>query len=127
MELMSKLSLCALGTTAVNPVLTTMQYFREEYEAHLRGRCPAKACRSLVTYYIDPETCQACRVCLTRCPAGAISGGEEEVYVIDQGKCTKCGTCFEVCAFDAVRKLSGEPVPPAPAPGTKPKKKEARK
>jgi len=108
-------SLCALGTTAPNPVLSTLQYFRDEYVAHIgQKRCPAYVCKALVSYYIDPEKCQACMICLRQCPVGAISGGKNQIHVIDQTKCTKCNTCFEVCPprFSAVRRLSGEPVPP---------------
>jgi len=108
-------SLCALGTTAPNPVLSTLQYFRDEYVAHIeQKRCPAYVCKPLVSYYIDPEKCQACMICLRQCPVGAISGGKNQIHVIDQEKCTKCNTCFEVCPprFSAVRRLSGEPVPP---------------
>jgi NADH-quinone oxidoreductase subunit F len=98
-------SLCALGTTAPNPVLSTIRYFRDEYEAHIKEKkCPALSCKALISYYIDPEKCQACTICLRECPADAI----------DQEKCTRCGTCFEVCPsrFGAVSKTSGEPVPP---------------
>jgi len=112
-EVMQDASLCALGTTAANPVLSTIKYFRDEYEAHIREkRCPAGVCRELITYYILPEKCQACLICLRNCPADAISGSKGIVHVIDQTKCTKCGTCFEVCPtrFEAVVKLSGEPV-----------------
>jgi len=108
-------SLCALGATAPNPVLSTLQYFRDEYIAHIEEkRCPAYVCKALVSYYIDPEKCQACMICLRQCPVGAISGGKNQIHVIDQTKCTKCNTCFEVCPprFSAVRRLSGEPVPP---------------
>jgi len=108
-------SLCALGGSAPNPVLSTIRYFREEYEAHIKEkRCPAFVCKDLVAYHIDPEKCQACMICLRKCPAKAISGGKKQIHVIDQEKCTKCGTCFEVCPakFGAVRRLSGEPVPP---------------
>jgi NADH:ubiquinone oxidoreductase subunit F (NADH-binding)/(2Fe-2S) ferredoxin/NAD-dependent dihydropyrimidine dehydrogenase PreA subunit len=108
-------SLCALGTTAPNPVLSTLKYFRDEYVAHIEDkRCPANVCKALVSYYIDPEKCQACMICLRQCPVGAISGGKNQIHVIDQAKCTKCNTCFEVCPprFSAVRRLSGEPVPP---------------
>jgi len=108
-------SLCALGTTAPNPVLSTLRYFRDEYVAHIeQKRCPAYVCKALVSYYIDPEKCQACMICLRQCPVGAISGGKNQIHVIDQAKCTKCNTCFEVCPprFSAVRRLSGEPVPP---------------
>ncbi len=121
-EVMRDASLCALGTTAANPVLTTLKYFRDEYEAHIKEkRCPAKFCKNLVSYYIDPEKCQACMICLRNCPVGAINGGKDLVHWIDQEKCTKCGTCYEVCPprFGAVVKLSGEPVPPPPPPGTK--------
>jgi NADP-reducing hydrogenase subunit HndC len=108
-------SLCALGTSAPNPVLSTLQYFRDEYLAHIeQKRCPAYVCKPLVSYYIDPEKCQACMICLRQCPVEAISGGKNQIHVIDQTKCTKCNTCFEVCPprFSAVRRLSGEPVPP---------------
>jgi NADH:ubiquinone oxidoreductase subunit F (NADH-binding)/(2Fe-2S) ferredoxin len=108
-------SLCALGTSAPNPVLSTLKYFRDEYVAHIeQKRCPARVCKALVSYYIDPEKCQACMICLRQCPVGAISGGKNQIHVIDQAKCTKCNTCFEVCPprFSAVRRLSGEPVPP---------------
>jgi len=107
-----------LGGTAPNPVLTTMRYFRDEYEAHIReGRCPACVCKALVSYYIIPDKCEACLICLRNCPAEAISGGKNQIHVIDQSKCTKCGACFDVCPprFAAVRKISGEPVPVAPS------------
>jgi NADH:ubiquinone oxidoreductase subunit F (NADH-binding)/(2Fe-2S) ferredoxin/ferredoxin len=108
-------SLCALGKTAANPVLSTIRYFRDEYEAHIKEkRCPAYVCKALTSYYIDPEKCQACMICFRQCPAGAITGGKNQIHVIDQEKCTKCGTCFEVCPprFGAAKKISGEPVPP---------------
>jgi NADH-quinone oxidoreductase subunit F len=111
-------SLCALGKSAPNPVLSTIRYFREEYEAHIRERkCPAYFCKEMVWYYIDPEKCQACMTCLKKCPADAIEGGKNRIHVVDQKKCTKCGTCFEACPsrFNAVRRISGEPVP-APIP-----------
>ncbi len=112
-------SLCALGGTAPNPVLTTIRYFRDEYEAHIREKCcPACVCKELVSYFIDPEKCEACMICLRNCPAEAISGGKNQIHVIDQGKCTKCGTCLDVCPprFGAVMKISGEPVPASPPP-----------
>ncbi len=107
-------SLCALGKTAPNPVLSTLSHFREEYEAHIRDkRCPALACRELIAYHIDPEKCRACGACLRQCPVGAIDGGKKRIHVIDQDKCTRCGACLEACpaAFGAVGKLSGQPVP----------------
>jgi NADH-quinone oxidoreductase subunit F len=107
-------SLCALGRSAPNPVLSTIRYFRDEYEAHIKEkRCPAYFCKGLISYYIDPKKCQACMICLRQCPAGAIVGDKKQIHVIDQEKCTKCGTCFEVCPprFGAVKKISGEPVP----------------
>ena len=108
-------SLCALGKSAPNPFLSTLRYFRDEYEAHIREkRCPACSCKELISYYIDPDKCKACMMCLRKCPSEAIAGGKNQIHVIDQDKCTKCGTCFEVCPprFDAARKISGEPVPP---------------
>ncbi|NLC77312.1 MAG: NADH-quinone oxidoreductase subunit NuoF, partial [Clostridia bacterium] len=98
-------SLCGLGQTAPNPVLTTLKYFRHEYEAHIKEkRCPAGACKELILYRIDPEKCNGCTRCARKCPAGAISGNVKEVHTIDVDKCTKCNTCYEVCRFGAVYK-----------------------
>ncbi|MCX5862112.1 MAG: 4Fe-4S binding protein [Deltaproteobacteria bacterium] len=108
-------ALCALGKSSPNPFLSTLQHFREEYEAHIKEkRCPALSCKELISYYIDPDKCQACMNCLRKCPSEAITGGKRQIHVIDQEKCTKCGTCFEVCPsrFAAAKKISGEPVPP---------------
>jgi NADH-quinone oxidoreductase subunit F len=107
-------SLCALGKSAPNPFLSTLRYFRDEYEAHIKEkRCPALSCKELIAYHIDPDKCKACMICLKKCPAEAIDGGKKKIHVVDQEKCTKCGTCFEVCPprFGAVKKISGEPVP----------------
>jgi NADH-quinone oxidoreductase subunit F len=108
-------SLCALGQSAPNPFLSTLQYFREEYEAHIKEkRCSALYCKELIAYHIDPGKCQACTICAKKCPSDAIIGGKNLIHIVDQEKCTKCNTCFEVCPsrFGAVRKISGEPVPP---------------
>jgi NADH:ubiquinone oxidoreductase subunit F (NADH-binding)/ferredoxin/(2Fe-2S) ferredoxin len=123
-------SLCALGQTAPNPALTTLRYFKDEYEAHINEkRCPALVCTGLISYYILPDKCQGCGICLRECPASAISGGKRMVHIIDQDKCTKCGTCLDVCParFDAVVKVSGEEVavPSKPIPITPPKKTRA--
>ena len=109
-EVMDDCSLCALGQTASNPVLTSIKYFKDEYEAHIKKHCPAGVCKGLISYYIDAEKCKACMICLRDCPVRAISGGKGEIHVIDQAKCTKCGTCLEVCPkrFDAVIKLSSK-------------------
>jgi NADH:ubiquinone oxidoreductase subunit F (NADH-binding)/(2Fe-2S) ferredoxin/Pyruvate/2-oxoacid:ferredoxin oxidoreductase delta subunit len=114
-ETAKEAALCALGQSAPNPFLSTLKYFRDEYEAHINEkRCPALSCKELIAYHIDPEKCQACMICLRKCPAEAVIGAKNTIHVIDQEKCTKCGTCFEVCPsrFDAVTKISGEPVPP---------------
>jgi len=111
-------SLCGLGQTAPNPVLTTIKYFRDEYEEHIRNhKCPAGVCKALIAYYIDPGKCQACMICLRQCPVEAIEGGKNLIHVIDQDKCTKCGTCLSVCPprFNAVKVISGEPVPLPPS------------
>jgi NADH-quinone oxidoreductase subunit F len=114
-------SLCALGGTAPNPIFTTIRYFRDEYEAHINEkRCPALACKALLTYYIDADKCAGCGICLRACPVTAIKGGKRMVHIIDQAKCIKCGTCKEVCPakFSAVTKISGTPfeVPAEPIP-----------
>ncbi len=103
-------SLCGLGKTAPNPVITTLRYFRDEYEAHiLEKRCPARVCPELTVYYILPDKCdRACEHCVLTCPTEAIKGGKGEVKIIDQEKCSKCGTCLEVCPpeYNAVVKIS---------------------
>ncbi|MEA2102884.1 MAG: NADH-ubiquinone oxidoreductase-F iron-sulfur binding region domain-containing protein [Thermodesulfobacteriota bacterium] len=97
-------ALCALGTSAVNPVRSTIRYFRDEYEAHIRDkRCPAGVCKALITYRIDPDACTGCTLCAKKCPQGCISGEKKQAHVIDTTKCIKCGICREVCSFDAVR------------------------
>ncbi|MCJ7612329.1 MAG: NADH-quinone oxidoreductase subunit NuoF, partial [Candidatus Aminicenantes bacterium] len=91
-------SLCGLGQTAPNPVLTTLKYFRDEYEAHIRDKsCPAGVCRALIAYYILPEKCVGCLLCKKNCPVEVISGESKKVHVIDQDKCVKCGACYDVC------------------------------
>ena len=98
-------SLCGLGQTAPNPVLTTLRYFRHEYEAHIREKtCPAKACAALIQYIVNPDLCRKCGLCAKNCPVTCISGDRQTPYVIDQSKCIKCGTCLEVCPFKAIRK-----------------------
>ncbi len=96
-------SLCGLGQTAPNPVLTTVKYFRDEYEAHIyEKKCPAKKCPALITYEIIPEKCPGCGLCTKYCPTGAISGEKKKPYVIDNEKCIRCGLCMKVCRLDAV-------------------------
>lgn len=97
-------SLCGLGQTAPNPVLSTLKYFRGEYEAHiLEKKCPAKVCKSLRKYIILKEKCRGCTACARKCPAGAISGSVKSSHEIDENKCVKCGTCKEVCKFGAIK------------------------
>ena len=105
-NLLEGTALCALGKTAANPVLSTIRYFRDEYDAHiLERRCPAKECRGLFRYEIDPEACKACGICLKDCPADAITGEKKVPHVINQEKCTLCGICWEKCPFTAVLKV----------------------
>ena len=98
-------ALCGLGQTAPNPVLSTLRYFRHEYEAHVNEKkCPAGVCKALLSYKIDPEKCRGCTLCARNCPAGCISGKVKEPHVIDQSKCLKCGACMERCKFGAISK-----------------------
>jgi len=105
-ELLQGFSLCALGRTAANPVLSTIRYFRDEYEAHIDDhRCPAGVCKALITYRIDPEKCTGCAACARQCPREAISPVSQEkkaVHVIDQDLCIRCGVCMDTCKFGAV-------------------------
>jgi NADH-quinone oxidoreductase subunit F len=113
-------SLCGLGRTAPNPILTTLRYFRDEYEAHiLEKRCPAKVCPELTAYYILPDKCdRGCEHCVLTCPTEAIKGEKGEAKIIDQEKCSKCGTCLEVCPpeYSAVAKVSPVSLLPSASP-----------
>ena len=98
-------ALCGLGQTAPNPVLSTLRYFRDEYEAHIyEKRCPAGVCKALLNYIIDPDKCRGCSLCARNCPAGAISGQVRTPFVIDAKKCIKCGACETNCKFGAISK-----------------------
>ncbi|MGD9054894.1 MAG: NADH-ubiquinone oxidoreductase-F iron-sulfur binding region domain-containing protein [Desulfobacterales bacterium] len=102
--MMQKFSLCGLGTSAPNPVLTNILYFRDEYEAHIRDKkCPSGVCKPLFHYEIDEENCTGCQVCFRKCPQEAISGEKKKLHTIDQEKCIKCSICYEACKFDAVK------------------------
>ena len=104
-EMIKQASLCGLGQTGPNPVLSTIRYFRDEYEAHIvEKRCPAGSCEALLTFTINPDACTGCTACVKVCPTKAISGEKKEPHTIDQSKCIRCGACFTTCKFDAVRK-----------------------
>ncbi|MBO5858863.1 MAG: 4Fe-4S binding protein, partial [Clostridia bacterium] len=96
-------ALCGLGQTAPNPVLTTIRYFRNEYEAHIREKkCPAKECVDLLTYSIDADKCKGCTLCAKKCPAHAISGEVKQAHIIDSDACIRCGQCVNSCRFGAI-------------------------
>ncbi|MBE0520893.1 MAG: 4Fe-4S binding protein [Candidatus Methanoperedenaceae archaeon] len=98
-------SLCGLGKTAANPVLSTLKYFEDEYLAHISdGKCPAGVCKNLITYGINPGNCTGCGLCLKKCPAGAITGERKQPHTLNTGNCIKCGICYDVCRFSAVVK-----------------------
>ncbi len=104
-------SMCGLGQTLPNPVLSTLKYFKDEYVSHVVDKnCPAKVCKALIKYYIDPDKCPGCTLCLKNCPTGAIKGGTKHIHVIDQAVCSKCGECLDICPpkVSAVMKLSGK-------------------
>ena len=102
-DMIAKASLCGLGTSAPNPVLTTILYFRDEYELHIRDKkCPAGVCKPLFHYEIDSEACNGCTLCAKRCPEEAITGERKKVHILDQEKCIKCGICYDACTFDAL-------------------------
>ena len=97
------MSLCGLGQTAPNPVLSSIRHFRDEFEIHIRDKkCPAKVCKALLTYSVNKERCKACGLCLKACPAEAVTGAKKTPHEIDPAKCVHCGACFEVCKFGAV-------------------------
>jgi formate hydrogenlyase subunit 6/NADH:ubiquinone oxidoreductase subunit I len=100
---MQKASLCGLGQSAPNPVLSALRYFPDEYRAHIADRrCPAGKCKDLVVYYILPEKCVGCGLCARRCPASCIAGEKRQPHTIDRARCIKCGECYDVCKFEAV-------------------------
>jgi len=102
-SMIQKFSLCGLGTSAPNPVLTTLLYFRDEYEAHIRDKkCPAGVCKPLFHYEIDAEACTGCQSCARKCPQDAISGEKKQPHQLDQTKCIKCGICYDACKFGAI-------------------------
>ena len=102
-QVMMETSLCALGSTAPNPVLSTIRYFRDEYEAHIKDkRCPARVCKELITYSVDPDKCTGCGACLKACPVDAISGERKQPHRLDEDRCVKCGACYDACKFEAV-------------------------
>ncbi len=103
-------SLCALGGTAPNPVLTTIKYFRPEYETHINEKkCPARVCKALISFYVSPDKCKGCMACLKACPVGVIKGKSKMIHIINQEGCIRCGVCLDVCPpkFKAIAKVTG--------------------
>ena len=118
-EATKEASLCGLGKTAPNPVLSALRHFRDEYVAHIRDKkCPAKVCRALIRYEVDKDKCTGCTLCAKNCPSHAVTGTKKTPHAINQDKCIKCGVCYDVCKFDAILVTTGKPP-------LKPMKKEA--
>ncbi|MBU0609065.1 MAG: 4Fe-4S binding protein, partial [Armatimonadetes bacterium] len=102
-EVLADASLCALGSTAANPVMSTLRYFRDEYEEHINDkRCRAGVCKELTTFAIDPETCTGCHACVKVCPVDCISGQAKEKHEINAEVCVRCGLCRDTCRFEAI-------------------------
>jgi ferredoxin len=103
-----KVSLCALGQTAPNPLRSTMRYFKDEYAEHIGDKvCRSLVCKSLLRFTVLEDMCTGCQVCAKQCPTEAIAGGKDVLHVVQQDKCIRCGVCFESCKFDAIRLASG--------------------
>ncbi|NLK30221.1 MAG: 4Fe-4S binding protein, partial [Aminobacterium colombiense] len=103
--MVKEMSLCGLGQTAPNPILTTLRYFRDEYVAHVKDKkCPAGVCSALIEYSIDQDLCKRCGLCARNCPVHCIPGDRASGYTIDTERCIRCGTCFEKCPFGAIIK-----------------------
>ncbi len=118
-ETVKETSLCGLGQTAANPVITTLKYFEKEYLSHIiEKKCPARVCKALVSYFIIPDRCRGCTLCMKKCPVQAISGEKNLIHIINQKDCIACGTCIDICPFDSIVKLSGESIvtPEKPVP-----------
>ncbi len=118
-EAIKATSLCGLGQTAPNPVVTTLLYFDSEYRDHIeRSKCQAKVCTALISYFIDANKCRGCTICMKQCPVNAIAGKKGFIHIIDQKKCITCGTCIDMCPFDSIVRLSNEsiktPIKPIP-------------
>jgi len=105
-EIIQKTSLCGLGQSAPNPLLSTLKYYRDEYEAHIRDKkCPGGVCKALITYRINADLCTGCHLCAKACPENCIAGELKQKHTIDASRCIKCNACYETCNVDAVERV----------------------